>query len=154
MGKNMTTYHQIPDYVSQSKQIATHLMAGNTLSGIEALHLFRCRDLPKRISELRKTGLRIKGTWNRDAKGSRYMRYELDRSREIQNGDLVRVTSIHPRDSHFQDRASIVGLVAKAKHIQPFQKGSYLLEQYPDLRHYVSCYVGTYFFLAVQIERA
>lgn len=75
-------YTQIPDFISQTKQIETHLMAGNSLSGIEALHLFRCRDLPKRISELRKSGYRIKGTWNTDAKGSRYMRYELDKSPE------------------------------------------------------------------------
>jgi hypothetical protein len=55
--------------------ILAHLMAGNDISGIEAAALWRCRDLPKRISELRQDGHRIVREMRMDSTGQRYARY-------------------------------------------------------------------------------
>ena len=68
----------IRDYLTQERQIIEHFHHEKSLSGIEALHLYRVKDLPKRISVLRKQGYRIHGEWRRDTKGSRYMRYWLE----------------------------------------------------------------------------
>ena len=44
---------------SQRKRIFFHLLAGNKINGIEALHLFGCMRLGARIYELKKLGVPI-----------------------------------------------------------------------------------------------
>lgn len=44
---------------TQNQRIAAYLMAGNSITQMEALHLFQCFRLASRISDLRKAGLDI-----------------------------------------------------------------------------------------------
>ncbi len=62
---------------SQNYMILQHLRLGNSITGVEALHLFKVRDLPKRVSELRASGADINGHWKMDTTGARYMKYYL-----------------------------------------------------------------------------
>lgn len=57
--------------------LKAHLIKGNSISSVEAQALWRCRDLPKRISELRAEGLAIAGERRIDSTGQRYNRYAL-----------------------------------------------------------------------------
>jgi hypothetical protein len=57
--------------------ILDHLRRAGDISGIEAAALYRCRDLPKRISELREEGLVILREMKQDPTGQRYARYRL-----------------------------------------------------------------------------
>ncbi|WP_412058453.1 helix-turn-helix domain-containing protein [Bartonella sp. DGB2] len=54
------------------------LQSGKSISNVEAQALFRCRALPKRISELRVLGYPIKAYWREDITGQRYKRYQLE----------------------------------------------------------------------------
>lgn len=60
-----------------SDLIINHLSKGNSISSVEASAQWRCRDLPKRISELRAEGFDIVGTPRTDSMGQRYNRYQL-----------------------------------------------------------------------------
>lgn len=62
---------------SQSSDIKSYLMAGNSLTQLEALGLFRCFRLAARIEQLRKAGMRIKTEMCRDVTGKTYARYSL-----------------------------------------------------------------------------
>lgn len=53
------------------------LRTGQDISGVEAAAMYRCRDLPKRISELRAEGHDIRSEQKQDATGQRYNRYVL-----------------------------------------------------------------------------
>lgn len=64
--------------MSQKEKILSHLKSVGNISGLEAADLYRVRDLPKRISELRAAGAKIIGQWRRDTLGQRYMRYSLN----------------------------------------------------------------------------
>jgi hypothetical protein len=64
--------------MSQNQQVLQHLKAVGNISGLEAADLYRVRDLPKRISELRAAGHEISGEVRRDHLGQRYMRYSVD----------------------------------------------------------------------------
>lgn len=44
---------------SQNSRIAKHLIAGNTLTALEALDKFGCIRLPSRINDLRNRGMNI-----------------------------------------------------------------------------------------------
>lgn len=55
--------------------IQNHLKLERSISNIEAQNLYRCRALPKRISELRAEGMDIRPMWQRDLTGQRYVRY-------------------------------------------------------------------------------
>lgn len=57
--------------------ILDHLVAGKTISNVEAQALWRCRALPKRISELKEMGWPIKSERRKDSTGQSYVRYEL-----------------------------------------------------------------------------
>jgi len=57
--------------------ILAHLEAGKSITNIEAQALWRCRALPKRISELRSMGHNIKADWRKDSTGQSYVRYSL-----------------------------------------------------------------------------
>ena len=58
--------------------ILAHLRKHGNLSPIEASAMWACRDLPKRISELRKAGHPIKVEYKQDGMGQRYARYTYD----------------------------------------------------------------------------
>jgi|TARA_R110000822_G_scaffold100181_4_gene225722 hypothetical protein len=67
---------------TQNYMILQHLRLGNSLTGIEALHLFKVRDLPKRVSELNEyQGDFVRSEWKIDTTGSRYKRYWMDLSK-------------------------------------------------------------------------
>lgn len=57
--------------------IKEHLESGMSITNIEAQALWRCRALPKRISELRAAGMNIKAERRKDSTGQTYARYEL-----------------------------------------------------------------------------
>jgi transcriptional regulator NrdR family protein len=60
-----------------STLILEHLQAGNDISPVEAAAMWRCRDLPKRISELIQAGHAIERVRRVDSTGQRYTRYRL-----------------------------------------------------------------------------
>jgi len=57
--------------------ILSHLQSGHSITNMEAQALWRCRALPKRISELRQQGHNIKAEWRKDSTGQSYVRYTL-----------------------------------------------------------------------------
>ncbi len=57
--------------------ILEHLMAGRTISNVEAQALWRCRALPKRISELKLDGWPIESERRKDSTGQTYVRYRI-----------------------------------------------------------------------------
>lgn len=52
-----------------------HLKAGRSISNVEAQALWRCRALPKRISELKAEGMNIISERCKDSTGQFYVRY-------------------------------------------------------------------------------
>lgn len=74
-----------------TQKIYDHLLEAGTISGIEAAALYRCRDLPKRISEIRQflnhiaadhpdVGMSVpvvRREMKNDPTGQRYARYFL-----------------------------------------------------------------------------
>jgi len=57
--------------------ILSHLQSGKSITNMEAQALWRCRALPKRISELRQKGHNIKREWRKDSTGQSYVHYTL-----------------------------------------------------------------------------
>lgn len=67
--------------MNQELTVLQHLLDVGTISGLEAEDLYRVRDLPKRISVLRKDyGVGIVRELRNDHRGQRYARYSLDAS--------------------------------------------------------------------------
>jgi len=62
---------------SMSALILAHLQSGKTITNVEAQALWRCRALPKRISELRERGYEICAERRWDSTGQLYVRYRL-----------------------------------------------------------------------------
>lgn len=58
--------------------VLNHLRKHVNISPIEASAMWACRDLPKRISELRREGHPITVEYKRDDMGQRYARYTYD----------------------------------------------------------------------------
>lgn len=78
------TYYVAPDELSpiprlgpMSKKILECLFEKKHITGVEAAAVYRCRDLPKRISELRACGYNISKVMRADPTGQRYARYTL-----------------------------------------------------------------------------
>lgn len=72
--------------MTQIEQIKNHLLAGNTLTPLEALGVFGCFRLAARIDELRNQGIDIDTHVKRDALGKKYASYshsELGRGSTI-----------------------------------------------------------------------
>lgn len=72
----MSTQH--PNLVNKTSMrdlIRTHLKAGRSISNVEAQALWRCRALPKRISEIAKEGMTIERERCKDSTGQTYVRY-------------------------------------------------------------------------------
>lgn len=67
----MTTVNRKP----MSTMIKAHLHETHSISNVEAQNLYRCRALPKRISELKAEGMNIQSQWQTDVTGQRYVRY-------------------------------------------------------------------------------
>lgn len=67
----------MPRGPTQESKILNHLNEIGTISPLEALHLYKVRDLPKRISVLKARGTLITSLTSRDLSGSRYKRYYL-----------------------------------------------------------------------------
>lgn len=64
--------------MTQSQQIKTYLSKGNTLTGMEALHMFKCFRLPARVFELNEQGMNIKSEMIYFNK-KRFARYFIDK---------------------------------------------------------------------------
>lgn len=62
---------------SQCKRIKAHLESGKTITGMDALNLFGCWSLPRRILDLKERGMRIKSESIRLDNGKRVTRYSL-----------------------------------------------------------------------------
>ena len=62
---------------SQCKRIKAHLESGLSLTGVDALRLFGCWSLPRRICDLKERGMRIKSETIRLDNGKRVTRYSL-----------------------------------------------------------------------------
>lgn len=75
---------------TQCYMILQHLRLGKSITGVEALHLYKVRDLPKRISELTEdSALVVNSEWKTDTTGARYKRYWLRNSMiAILNGEM------------------------------------------------------------------
>ena len=62
---------------TQCARIKAHLESGKSITGMDALHLFGCWSLPRRILDLKERGMRIKGETIRLDNGKRVTRYSL-----------------------------------------------------------------------------
>lgn len=65
--------------------IRDHLRSGRSISNVEAQAMWRCRALPKRISELKAAGMNIVSERCKDSTGQLYVRYhwlDYDTARE------------------------------------------------------------------------
>ncbi len=60
-----------------AKSIAEHLAREGNVSGVEAAAMYKTRQLPGRISELRNAGYDIASNFDVDRLGQRYVRYHL-----------------------------------------------------------------------------
>ncbi len=76
-----------------------HINRVGSISGLEALNLYRVMDLPKLMSDLIKGGLPIRKQYRRDNTGVRYLRYHFDGEdareqvgKEVYSGDLFSMT--------------------------------------------------------------
>jgi hypothetical protein len=61
----------------QVKTLHTHLVNHGSISNIEAQAMFKMRALPRRISDLKELGFKIRREIRRDSTGQRYARYYL-----------------------------------------------------------------------------
>lgn len=61
----------------QTRKVLSHLLNVGNLSGIEAAALYKVRNLPRRICDLKEAGFNVDGEWKTDATGQRYKRYRL-----------------------------------------------------------------------------
>ena len=65
---------------SQTKQILNHLKRGRSITRLQALLLFGCMELPKRICEVRDWyGVTAKREFIKVKSGKRVMKYWLDK---------------------------------------------------------------------------
>jgi len=62
----------------QARTVYDHLRRVGSLTGIEAESIHKVRHLPRRIADLRATGLNIRSKQCRDITGQRYVRYTLE----------------------------------------------------------------------------
>ena len=63
---------------SQCKSILAHLRSGKRITGLEALRLFGCIHLPRRILDLKESGHVIADEWVKDERtGKRFKEYRL-----------------------------------------------------------------------------
>lgn len=58
-----------------TQKIYDHLISEGNISGVEAAALYRCRDLPKRMSEIKQAGFKFRREMKSDHTGQRYARY-------------------------------------------------------------------------------
>ncbi len=65
---------------TQTAALTNHFNEVGTISGLEALALYRIVSLTKIISVLRRKGMQIVGIWKRDLTGKRYKRYYIAQS--------------------------------------------------------------------------
>jgi len=63
--------------MTQYTKILSHLVDVGSITGLEALDMYRVRSLPRRIADLRENGFQIKSEWRKDRLGQRYVRYIL-----------------------------------------------------------------------------
>jgi hypothetical protein len=63
--------------ISQKGMILNHLKSKGTISGVEALSLYRIYRLAARVEELRRSGHTIETDMKTDLTGKRYARYRL-----------------------------------------------------------------------------
>jgi hypothetical protein len=79
--------------------VTDHLKRVGSISGLEALNLYRVMDLPKLMSDLiNKGGLPIRKQYRNDNTGVRYLRYHFDGEdvreqvgKEVYSGDLFQM---------------------------------------------------------------
>lgn len=57
--------------------ILDHLLSGRSISNVEAQAMWRCRALPKRVSEIEADGWKVLRERRRDSTGQFYVRYSL-----------------------------------------------------------------------------
>lgn len=68
---------------SQCSRILAHLQGGNSITGLEALHLFGCIHLPRRIKDLRENGHDISSQMVVLPNGKRVAEYRLIKCAEV-----------------------------------------------------------------------
>lgn len=66
-----------PKLYPQTLSILTHLIRVGSISNVEAHSMYKCRALPRRISDLKANGVAIRKEQKKDATGQRYVRYHL-----------------------------------------------------------------------------
>jgi len=63
--------------MTQTDKILDHLKTIGSITFVEAVDLYRCRSLPRRIADLREAGHEIISEWRKDKLGQRYTKYSL-----------------------------------------------------------------------------
>lgn len=69
--------------LSQNDTILNHLMAGGTLSRLEALFSFRIQNVTARICDLRDHGIDVQTRIKRDPQGAEYAEYYMDYEHQV-----------------------------------------------------------------------
>jgi hypothetical protein len=64
--------------VTQIERILGHLKTVGTLTSLEAAGLYRCRQLPARVWDLKRDGHSIRTELKEDHTGQRYARYHYE----------------------------------------------------------------------------
>lgn len=65
-------------FAPQTLKIARHLDETGTITGVEAAAIYKCRSLPRRIKDIRDSGIKVGSEIKHDLTGQRYTRYTLD----------------------------------------------------------------------------
>lgn len=65
-------------FAPQTLKIASHLNEAGSITGVEASAIYKCRSLPRRIKDIRDSGIEVKSETRFDLTGQRYVRYVLE----------------------------------------------------------------------------
>lgn len=65
-------------YRPQTTAIASHLLEAGSVSRVEAEAMFKTRNLPGNIKDIRDSGVDIRSDFKVDTTGQRYVRYVLE----------------------------------------------------------------------------
>ena len=68
-----------PTTESQTKQIHDYLIAGNSLTALEALALFKCWRLASRIYDISRKGIAVKREMVLTSSGKRIAKYSIQK---------------------------------------------------------------------------
>jgi hypothetical protein len=64
----------------QAIQVLDHMTVAGSITGVEAAAVLKVRHLPRRILDLKESGISIRKEMKQDSQGQRYARYWLEQA--------------------------------------------------------------------------